>query len=180
MQHIRLMALIIVGAVLLVSCDAAAFNPTPTATSTPVPPTFTPTPEPTATLTPTATATRTPRPTPTPTKTLEEWLIPPQGTPVAEWHGIPIMPQAIAGEEREGLYVYTTKVKPAEVQRYYEQAMPRLGWELFAVGQGDRSKIDYDPMLFFKRNNETEAGTVFLMVSPADNLTYVMLHYQKY
>lgn len=106
---------------------------------------------------------------------MDDWLqVTPQGTPVSSWRDVPVMPGAIAGEDYEGMYLYTTATRPAEVQRYYEGEMPQLGWELFAIGQGDRDVVDYDPMLFFKR--DSEFATITLLVHPTSDLTYVLLY----
>lgn len=53
----------------------------------------------------------------------------PSGTPIEEWKGIPVMPQATAGEEfGENTYSYTVPASPTEVQAFYNQRMEGLGW----------------------------------------------------
>jgi hypothetical protein len=53
----------------------------------------------------------------------------PTGTPVGEWNGIPIMPQATVGQEfDEGTYSYTVPVTATDVQSFYNQKMEELGW----------------------------------------------------
>jgi len=53
----------------------------------------------------------------------------PTGTPVDEWNGIPVMPQATAGEEfGESTYSYTVPVTAKDVQAFYNQKMEELGW----------------------------------------------------
>jgi len=53
----------------------------------------------------------------------------PQGEPVAEWNGIPIMPQATAGQEHDAnnySFKFTGTVK--EAQDFYDGKMKDLGW----------------------------------------------------
>jgi hypothetical protein len=55
----------------------------------------------------------------------------PEGTPVSEWNGIPIMPQATAGEEFANNNTYSFKVNASvsEAQEFYKTELPKLGWE---------------------------------------------------
>ena len=55
----------------------------------------------------------------------------PEGTPVSEWNGIPIMPQATAGEEFANNNTYSFKVNASvqEAQEFYSTELPKLGWE---------------------------------------------------
>lgn len=125
---------------------------------------------------PEAASSATKTPAPTGTQTVDDWPIPdPQGEPLAEWCGMPVMSEAIAGEEEEEVYIYTIDVEPAGVQAYYEQEMLLLGWELFATGQGENT--DYSPMLFFQRG--AEFGNILLQPNPANGLTYVVLVCQE-
>ncbi len=54
----------------------------------------------------------------------------PQGTPVSEWNGIPVMPQATAGQEFTDTKTYSFKVNATvkEVQDFYNDEMGKLGW----------------------------------------------------
>ena len=54
----------------------------------------------------------------------------PQGTPVQEWKGIPIMPQATAGQEfsENNSYSFRAPVTAKEVQNFYNEKMAALGW----------------------------------------------------
>jgi len=61
----------------------------------------------------------------------------PEGQPASEWHGIPIMPGAIAGEGDEEGYVFTSKVTPQQVRDYYQLELGRLGWQPMAIGEGE-------------------------------------------
>jgi hypothetical protein len=54
----------------------------------------------------------------------------PQGTPVSEWKGIPVMPQATAGQEftDSGIYSYKVDATIQQVQDYYSAELQDLGW----------------------------------------------------
>ncbi|MBN2117528.1 MAG: hypothetical protein JW730_13205 [Anaerolineales bacterium] len=55
----------------------------------------------------------------------------PQGTPLQEWKGIPIMPQATAGQEFAKNHAYSFKavVTIQEVQDFYSGKLAALGWK---------------------------------------------------
>jgi hypothetical protein len=57
-------------------------------------------------------------------------MLNPQGTPVQEWNGIPIMPQATAGQEftENNTYSFKAPVTTTEVQDFYTQQLTPLGW----------------------------------------------------
>jgi hypothetical protein len=159
----------------LASCTA--FAPSPTQT-----------PLPTATSLPTSTATAEPSQTPTPTEPPTNTAVPPTNTPVsvtatpaapvlpmpsgkpaADWQGIPVMPQAIAGDGDSTGYSFTIKASSDEVQSFYAQAMPKLGWNMFATGQGGKAGAI---LLMFMKG----AGTASITIIPqADGLLYVLL-----
>ena len=53
----------------------------------------------------------------------------PQGTPVTEWNGIPIMPQATAGQEFDSTtYSFRAEVTVKEAQDFYDAQLTNLGW----------------------------------------------------
>ena len=54
----------------------------------------------------------------------------PQGTPVQEWNGIPIMAQATAGQEfpDNNTYSFKASVTTKEVQDFYTEQLTALGW----------------------------------------------------
>jgi hypothetical protein len=53
----------------------------------------------------------------------------PQGTPVSEWRGVPIMSAAIAGQEFDNnTYSFKTDAAAQEVVDYYNDQMIKLGW----------------------------------------------------
>lgn len=57
-------------------------------------------------------------------------ILDPQGTPVQEWRGVPIMPQATAGQEfsENNTYSFKANVTAKEVQDFYNQQLTDLGW----------------------------------------------------
>ena len=67
--------------------------------------------------------------------------LPAMGTPnaVSEWNGIPIMPDAIAGEGDAEGYVFTVNATAQQVQDYYQAELEKLGWQLLAPEEGDTS-----------------------------------------
>jgi hypothetical protein len=75
----------------------------------------------------------------------------PEGQPASEWNGIPIMPNAIAGEGDEESYVFTVKATPQQVQEYYQLELGKLGWQPFTTGTGNSSSL----MLMFTNNAST-------------------------
>ena len=79
------------------------------------------------------TVTQTPSPAP-PTIT-------PSAQPAEEWHGIPIMPGASAGEGDEEGYIFTIPATPAQVQAYYQLELGKLGWQFVSQEQGDSSIV---------------------------------------
>jgi hypothetical protein len=82
--------------------------------------------------------------------------IAPEGQPAAEWNGIPIMPDAIAGEGDEESYVFTVKTTPQRVQEYYQLELSKLGWQPSATG-------DEDSSLMMFTNNASATLTISLI-----------------
>ena len=54
----------------------------------------------------------------------------PQGTPVQEWRGIPILPEATAGQEfsENNTYSFKANVTAKDVQDFYTEKLEALGW----------------------------------------------------
>jgi hypothetical protein len=51
--------------------------------------------------------------------------------PLAEWNGIPIMPQAIAGQlVNNGMYAFKVPVDSGTIEDYYSDKLKSLGWNL--------------------------------------------------
>jgi hypothetical protein len=68
----------------------------------------------------------------------------PQGTPVSEWKGIPIMPQATAGQEFSDTHTYSFKVDATvkEAQDFYNTQLVNMGWSsLFSMPSNDKGAI---------------------------------------
>jgi len=86
----------------------------------------------------------------------------PTGTPVDEWNGIPVMPEATAGEEfAESTYGFTAPVSPTDVQDFYNQKMEELGWtSTFNFPVSDEGGI----LSFYK-----DEDFVIITISPDQN-----------
>jgi hypothetical protein len=66
----------------------------------------------------------------------------PQGTPVAEWNGIPIMPQATAGQEFDAAnYSYKYTGSPKEASEFYSDALGNVGWSPMVTTSDDQGGL---------------------------------------
>lgn len=151
-----------IAAILLLLTLAACssfIQPTPTAVPTP---TFTVIPTFTATVPPTNTELP---PTKTP-DVLSELIS--QGQPASEWNGIPIMPNAVAGEGDKESYAFTVKAMPHQIKEYYQVELGKLGWRSFVQGNGDSSLI----LMFM--NNASETLTLSLIVMGNQSLVLLV------
>jgi hypothetical protein len=80
----------------------------------------------------------------------------PQDPPLTEWNGIPVMPEAIAGDESDGLYGYTIKVEVKAVEEFYAGKLPALGWtEQFSMPGTSGMAI-----LVYQKDNQTLTVTI--------------------
>ena len=54
----------------------------------------------------------------------------PQGAPLNEWRGIPIMPEAVGGQEfsPDNAYSFRANTTAEEVQSFYTETLRELGW----------------------------------------------------
>ena len=152
---------------LITLCSCSTFAPAPT--ETPIPtatslPTATPTPAPTDTATLAPSKTLVP-----PTETPSEPVLPlPSGEPASEWEGIPVMPNALAGEGDSSGYTFTTNASLDEIQTFYETELQKLGWSVFASGQGTTDAV----ILMFMK----DAGILSVSIIPqSDGTMYVLL-----
>lgn len=51
--------------------------------------------------------------------------------PLADWNGIPIMPEAIAGQQtNKGMYTFKVPVDSGTIESYYSDQLKSLGWNL--------------------------------------------------
>ena len=149
--------------IMLASCSSFAPKPTetpiPTETSSPIP-TDTPLP------TPTDIPTETPVP-PTETPDAPDLKMP-SGEPDSEWEGIPVMPNAIAGEGDKKGYSFTIDASVDEIQAFYEKELAKLGWNMFANGEGDNGSL----LLIFLK----DTATLSLSIIPQpDGIMYVLI-----
>jgi hypothetical protein len=92
----------------------------------------------------------------------------PSGKPASEWEGIPIMPNAIAGQGDDQGYSFTINASSDEIQQFYEKELGKLGWNVFASGQGTTSAV----LLIFMK--DTIMLTVSILPQP-DGIMYVLL-----
>jgi hypothetical protein len=109
--------------------------PTPTSPQTEVSPTAA------ETLKPEIIPTETPIPSKTPSLLNGEggFLIP-REEPVQIWNEIPIMPDAILGEETGGAYHFVITATPLEVVEYYSVGLSN-NWEYMGIGETANGKI---------------------------------------
>lgn len=140
--------------------------------------------QPTATLTATITETSTPRPsetptqtpvpptnTPAPTATTDLTVFLPEGEPLESWNTIPIMPEAVAGEESDSnSYSFSIAASPDEILAYYEVEMGKIGYTLLAVGKGD---VNNNMILIFQDAQGVFTMSVIEVVS--EGLTVVLM-----
>jgi len=85
-------------------------------------------------------------------------ILPPlSGKPVSSWNGIPIMSDAILGEEKEDGYSYSIKAAAEQVQDYYDTEMPKIGWKFFATGRGETGSL----LLMYQKDEKTTTVSIF-------------------
>jgi len=93
----------------------------------------------------------------------------PQGTPVQEWNGIPIMPQATAGQEfsENNTYSFKGAMTVQEVQDFYSEQLTALGWnQPFSLPMEAEGGI-----IVFQKDN----STLTIAVTSAEGSTVVIL-----
>jgi hypothetical protein len=78
------------------------------------------------------------------------------------------MPSAIAGDGDSSGYAFTIQASPEDVQHFYENEMPKLGWNLFASGQGTTDAL----MLMFMKGSDLLTISI---IPQSDGLIYVLL-----
>ena len=82
----------------------------------------------------------------------------PQGTPAQEWRGIPIFPQATAGQEfaENDTYSFRANVTPKEIQDFYNEQLTALGWS-----QPFTFPLEAEGgLMFYEKDGETLTITV--------------------
>lgn len=93
----------------------------------------------------------------------------PQGTPVQEWRGIPVMPQATAGQEfaENNTYSFKANVTVKEVQDFYNEKLVTLGWsQPFEFPMEEAGGI----MVFQQENS-----TLTITITSSEGSTVVLL-----
>ncbi len=81
----------------------------------------------------------------------------PQGTPVAEWNGIPIMPQATAGQEFDpSNYSFKFTGTVQEAVDFYGDALGKAGWSPVVTIPGD----DQFATLTYQKDNSILTVTI--------------------
>ena len=92
----------------------------------------------------------------------------PQGEPVSEWNGIPIMSQATAGQEHDANnYSFKFTGTAKEAQDFYDAGMKGLGWSSMFSMPGDENGA----VLAFQKDSKiltitivtTEGSTVVVL-----------------
>jgi len=92
----------------------------------------------------------------------------PQGTPLSEWNGVPILPQATAGQEFDSTtYSFKATATATEAQEFYNAQLTKLGWtQSFSMPGGGEAAL----MLF-----EKDDQTLTITVSPVEGTIVVLL-----
>ena len=96
-------------------------------------------------------------------------MLDPQGTPVQEWRGIPIMSQAVTGQEfsENNTYSFKANITAKDVQDFYNQKLIELGWsQPFSVPFEAEGGV----MLFRK-----EQSSLAITVIPSEGSLVVLL-----
>lgn len=97
--------------------------------------------------------TRTGTPPPTPTTKL------PGGVPVKLWKDIPIMPEAVTGEENEDRYRFMLKATVDQVEEFYKTELTRLGWKFNTKGTGENGA----PIFIFSKSGKIMSISVIVI-----------------
>lgn len=97
--------------------------------------------------------TRTGTPPPTPTTKL------PGGAPVKLWKDIPIMPEAVTGEENADRYRFMLEATVDQVEDFYKAELPKLGWKFNTKGTGENGA----PIFIFSKNGKILSISVIVI-----------------
>ena len=101
----------------------------------------------------------------------------PVGTPVDNWHGLPIMSQATDGQEfTPEIYSYKADATLQQAQQFYTSKIAALGWNCLAIPgtSGEGGATGHDIIL--------ACGTLSISISSFDNDTnhvFVILNVPK-
>jgi hypothetical protein len=92
----------------------------------------------------------------------------PEGTPSADWHGVPIMPGATNGGEADDGYTFSTQASSEEIVQFYEAALAGLGYSL--ITSGEQSGVTF---LFFESGSSQ--AVVAIMAQGESNLVQLVV-----
>ncbi len=176
MNHLRNAVLLIALLLSTLACSltGAAATPTVTVQASPM---ILPTnpPQPTAAIQPSDTPAPTQMASPSDTPDASSGSLPipfanlsnvsqyfnPVGQPASTWNGIPIMPEATAGQEFKAGAVYSFKATAtiAQAASFYEAKLPALGFASFMAGPstgsaGTGSNAIHDSFLYFMKGSQ--------------------------
>jgi hypothetical protein len=87
-------------------------------------------------------------------------MVNPQGTPLKEWKGIPVMPQATAGQEDNtngNTYSYKADASVKDAQDFYSTELEKLGWKTFMNLSGDTN----GSIQIYQKDNNTLTVSIF-------------------
>ncbi|HEU4745734.1 MAG TPA: hypothetical protein VFS61_10880 [Anaerolineales bacterium] len=93
----------------------------------------------------------------------------PQGTPVQDWRGIPILPEATAGQEfsENNTYSFKANVTAKDIQDFYNEKLAALGWsQPFSLPIESEGGL----MVFRKDNN-----SLAITITPSEGSVVVLL-----
>ena len=96
-------------------------------------------------------------------------ILDPRGTPVQEWRGIPIMPDAIAISENSADNIYSFRVNTTarEVQAFYSESLAALGWSQ----PFDTPFDEAGGTLVFRK----EGSSLAITITPSEDSVIVLL-----
>lgn len=81
-------------------------------------------------------------------------MLDPQGAPLPAWNEIPVMPQAVAGQEIQGLYSFKAAATAEEATAFYSAQLPPLGWSK------EFSVPAESPLLFYTKGGQALTITI--------------------
>ena len=197
MTSLRKYAILIILLTGVLACSLVAAPATPTV-AVPASPTMGPTEPPASTATiaasDTPAATEAASPSDTPDAQSGSLPVPfsnlmnvsqyfnPVGQPVQDWNGVPIMPQATAGQEFKPGAVYSFKATATieQAASFYQEKMPALGYTSFMAGpatgsSGTGGNAMHNSFLYFTKSSQilllyiasydTDSGHVSVVIS---------------
>ncbi|MBP1692584.1 MAG: hypothetical protein H6Q37_467 [Chloroflexi bacterium] len=95
---------------------------------------------------------------------------PPQGSIPTTWNGIPILPDAFSAAPGVGKFMYTTHSTIDVIQNYYEQTMPKLGWQKMETAVGQDGGVQ---LMYYK-----DGRTASILLTQEGETVIVMLGYE--